>query len=146
MQKLFEFFCQLTKMLWLSDVSTSERQWALLLFQTVWMHLKSSLFLCVCVCVCVSSSRLSTLITSSSRFWTTWTITTRPRRGSEPASSRSCWRRWPSLPKDPWVSSRSVLVPTAGPEKETGYNSHVSLPDWFVLWKLISWFHVSKMI
>ena len=53
MQKLFEFFCQLTKMLWLSDVSTSERQWALLLFQTVWMHLKSSLFLCVCVCVCV---------------------------------------------------------------------------------------------
>lgn len=92
------------QMLWLSKVSTGDRQRALLLFQTVWLHLKSSLSLCV------SSSRLSTLTTSSSRFWTTWTLTTRTRRGSEPASSRSSWRRWPSLPKDQWVSYRSKLV------------------------------------
>lgn len=92
------------QMLWLSKVSTGDRQRALLLFQTVWLHLKSSLSLCV------SSSRLSTLTTSSSRFWTTWTLTTRTRRGSEPASSRSSWRRWPSLPKDQWVSYRSELV------------------------------------
>lgn len=108
--KMFYSLClihtktRLTKMLWLSKVSTGDRQRALLLFQTVWLHLKSSLSLCV------SSSRLSTLTTSSSRFWTTWTLTTRTRRGSEPASSRSSWRRWPSLPKDQWVSYRSELV------------------------------------